>query len=174
MRMRRRPKRMAVGQRRMVMPAIALVLVVSACGGGDDTGANDLSSEQGGQDQQSGGGGDGGDGLGAALGAGGGGGVLVFDGQEIEITGVTCILDADTFDVGTVSDEGHRVFVTRNNPANDVSAQVLDPDFLQWFPQGVSGDEAQRDGGTFTSEPKPYFNNSDDRIIEISFTIECP
>jgi hypothetical protein len=105
----------------------------------------------------------------------GGGGKLVFDGEEIPIAAVTCSLGDDTFDVGSVSDNGFRVFVTQNNPLNDVSSQILDSDFLQWFPQNVIGDEAERSGvKTFTSGPKPYFNNSDDRIVEASYTVECP
>lgn len=104
----------------------------------------------------------------------GGGGTLVFDGEEIPIASVTCQLAEDTFDVGTVSDNDFRVFVSRSNPLNDIGVQVLDADFLQWFPQGVIGDEAQRDGGIFTSDPAAYFNNSDDRTVQVSFTIECP
>lgn len=146
-------------------------LMVASCGGDDDSGSDDTSSaadstEQSDED-------DFGEALAEASGAGGGG-ILIFDGQEIPIASVTCLLEEDTFDVGAVSDNDYRVFVSLGNPLNDVGAQVLDSDFLQWFPQGSSGDEAQRDGGTFTSETVPYFNNNDDRIVQVSFTIECP
>jgi hypothetical protein len=146
-------------------------LVFASCGGDDDSGSDDSvsaadSTEQSDED-------DFGEALAEASGAGGGG-TLIFDGQEIPIASVTCQLGDDTFDVGTVSDNDYRVLVSLGNPLNDVSAQVLDADFLQWFPQGSSGDEAQRDGGTFSSETTPYFNNSDDRIVQVSFTIECP
>lgn len=111
--------------------------------------------------------------LGEAMGAGGGG-TLVVDGEEIPIDSVICQLGEDTFEVGTTSESGWRVFVSRGNPLNDVGAQVLDPDFLQWFPSDVQGDEAVRDGGTFTSGPYEYFNNQNDETVEISFTVECP
>ena len=104
----------------------------------------------------------------------GGGGTLIVDGEEIPIDSAVCQLADDTFDVGTVSDSGWRVFASRGNPANDASSQVLDPDFVQWFPRDVQGDEVVRDGSTFTSGPYTYFNNQDDATVEISYTIECP
>ena len=138
-------------------------LLVTACGGDDDNGGGaDESADE-----------EFGEALAEASGAGGGG-LLIFDGEEIPIASVTCLLEEDTFDVGTVSDNDFRVLVTLGNPLNDVSAQILDSDFLQWFPQGSSGDEAQRDGGTFTSNSTTYFNNTDDRTVQASFTIECP
>jgi len=156
--------------RRLALVVGSVAMLVVACAGDDDgsgegteagsTGAESDSEEFGAE-------------LADALGAGGGG-LLVFDGEEIPIASVTCQLAEDTFDVGTVSDNDYRVFVSRSNPLNDIGAQVLDADFLQWFPQGVSGDEAQRDGGIFTSDPTAYFNNSDDRTVQVSFTIECP
>lgn len=110
--------------------------------------------------------------LGALLGAGGGG-TLRWDGEDIEIASVTCMLDGELFDVGTVSDNGFRVFVSWTNAANPKSIQVLDADFLQWFPE-FQTDELVRDGSTFSSPPTTYWNNSDDRMVEASFTIECP
>lgn len=104
----------------------------------------------------------------------GGGGTLIVDGAEIPIDSAVCQLGDDTFDVGTVSDSGWRVFASQVNPANDASSQVLDPDFVQWFPQGVQGDEVVRDGGTFTSGPDTYFNNQNDTTVEISYTVACP
>lgn len=157
-------------RRRWSMVAVG-ALLLAGCGGDDDATTEDGDSS----DESSDAGDD--EGLGAiaeALGGGGGGGTLTIDGEQIAVDAVTCVLDDETFDVGTVSDSGHRVFVTRSNPANDVSASFLDPDFVQWFPQGVSGDEAQRDGSSFSSDTKPYFNNADDRIVEVSFTIDCP
>lgn len=141
--------------------------IVAGCGddeSGDEFGVDDAAEQV--EDDL-------GDQLGDAVG-GGGGGSLVFDGEEIPIDSVTCQLGDDTFDVGTVSSNDFRVLLSRSNPANDASAQVLDADFVQWFPQDVSGDEVQRDGGTFTSEPTTYFNNQDDRTVEVSFTVECP
>jgi len=52
--------------------------------------------------------------------------------------------------------------------------QILDADFRQWFPDGNLTDAAARDGGTFTSPKLTYFNNQDDRLVEASFTVECP
>jgi len=156
--------------RRLVSVVGAVAMLVVACGSDDDVSGDGAAAGRAAAESDS-------QDLGAeladAIGAGGGG-VLVFDGEEIPIASVTCALAEDTFDVGTVSDNGFRVFVSRNNSLNDISAQVLDADFLQWFPQGVGGDEAQRDGGTFTSDPTPYFNNSDNRTVRASFTIECP
>ena len=143
------------------------MLLVAACGS-DDSGSSDgapVSESADPSDDEFG------EALGEAIGAGGGG-VLVFDGEEIAIASVTCRFDEDTFDVGTVSDNGFRVFISLGS--NDIGVQVLDSDSVQWFPQGVSGDEAQRDGGTFTSDVAPYFNNSDDRIVQVSFTVDCP
>jgi len=149
---------------------IAVAAVVAAsCGGGIDSN----ESVNGASAIDTAGNEEFGEALDDALG-GGGGGTLIFDGEEIPIASVTCLLDEDTFDVGTVSDNGYRVLVSLSNPLNDVSAQVLDADSVQWFPQGVIGDDAQRDGGTFSSDSTPYFNNNDDRIVEASFLIECP
>jgi hypothetical protein len=148
---------------------VVAAVFVAGCGSDGGSGEGDSPSEPTEQSD----GDDFGEELADASGSGGGG-VLSFDGQEIAIASVTCMLAEDTFDVGTVSDNGFRVFVSRGNPLNDVSAQVLDQDSVQWFPQGVSGDEAQRDGGTFTSDATTYFNNSDDRTVVVSFTVECP
>ena len=146
----------------------AAALLVAACGS-DDSGSSDgaPASESADQSDDE----EFGEALGEALGAGGGG-VLVFDGEEIAIASVICRLDEDNFDVGTVSDNGFRVLISLGS--NDIGVQVLDSDFVQWFPQDVNGDEAQRDGGTFTSDVTPYFNNSDDRIVQASFTVDCP
>ena len=83
-------------------------------------------------------------------------------------------MDADTFDVGTVSDNQFRVLVSLNNPQNPISVQILDAGFLQWFPKGNPSDPVKRSGGTFTSEELTYFNNADDRTIQASLSIECP
>lgn len=105
--------------------------------------------------------------------AGGGGGTLIFDGEEIPIDSAVCSMFGDSIDVGTISDTGHRVlFGTNGN--NPIGAQILDSDSLQWFPENTPGEEVERSGNTFTSDTKTYFNNSDDRMIEASFTVECP
>lgn len=104
----------------------------------------------------------------------GGGGTLHFDGEAIPIASATCILDDDTFDVGTVSDNQFRVFVTKNRPDSEVSVQILDADSVQWFPKDVSGDEAVRAANLVSSGLQPYFNNVDDRVVEARFTVSCP
>jgi hypothetical protein len=156
--------------RKLVSVIGAVAMLVGACasdddGFGEDTAAGGTVAESDSEEFSAE--------LADAIGAGGGG-VLVFDGEEIPIASAICQLAEDTFDVGTVSDNDFRVFVSRSNPLNDIGVQVLDADSQQWFPQGVSGDEAQRDGGIFTGDPTAYFNNSDDRIVQVSFTIECP
>lgn len=103
---------------------------------------------------------------------GGGGGTLTFDGQTIEMSSATCQLADDTFDVSAVSDNQYIVLVSLNNPQNPVSVQILGPN-LQWFPQGNPAEPITRNGGTFTAEKMTYFNNSNDRTIEASFSIEC-
>lgn len=145
-----------------------LALALAACGGGPD--AAD------GGDGGDGAGGPGGDGssIPAGFGLTGGGGTLTFDGEEIEIASAVCVLQGDSFDVGTVSDNGFRVLASQNNPQNPVSAQILDADGIQWFPEGNGRDEATLNGSTVTSEEQSYFNNSDDRTVTASFTIECP
>ena len=153
-----------------------VALVAAGCGGSDDSGSDDTapaadSTDQSAEDQSAEE--EFGEAIAEASGAGGGG-TLIFDGEEIPIASVTCLLEDDIFDVGAVSDNDYRVFVTRGHPENDVGASVLDPDFVQWFPQDHSGDEAQRDGGNFSSESGSYFNNADDRIVEVSFNIDCP
>lgn len=160
------------------MVIAGMALVVGACnddtigggGGGSDGGGFDGGGLDDDLDAD-----DFGDALADAL-PGGGGGTLVFDGEEIPIDSAICVFGDDgTLDVGTVSDNGFRVFVSRNNPANDIGVQILDADFLQWFPDGVSGDEAERVGDKLVSSGLfPYFNNSDDRRIEARFTVECP
>lgn len=155
---------------RVILALGAAAIFVVGCGGDDDTSGEDAQTDHSAADASSD---DFGADLAGAIGAGGGG-VLVFDGEEIPIASAMCQLGDETFDVGTVSDNDFRVFVTRNNPLNDIGAQVLDSEFTQWFPHEVSGDEAQRDGGTFTSDATDYFNNADDRIVQVSFTIECP
>ena len=37
-----------------------------------------------------------------------------------------------------------------------------------------SGGEAVRDGATFTSPLRPYFNNVDDLTVDVSFVVGCP
>lgn len=155
-----------------LLAALAVMAFVPACGDdslGDPSGGDltdlDGAAENGAEEF--------GEAINDAIGAGGGG-TLIFDGEEIPVASALCVFEGDIVDVGTVSDNGFRIFVSRNNPANDMGVQILDADFLQWFPQNVTGDEAVRNGGTFTSGPYPYFNNSDDRIIEASFTIDCP
>ena len=182
---------------RLAAAAMAAMLMMSACGGGSDSGGSDSGDGESGDGESAGIGADGSSVIDQAddltsdindqtadleefaeemldASGAGGGGVLVVDGEEIAIGAVTCQLGDDTFDVGTVSDDQWRVFVTRSNPLNDIGTQVLDPDFVQWFPMEVQGDEAVRDGGTFTSGPYTYFNNQDDTTVEISFTVQCP
>lgn len=157
----------------LLLATILFAIVLAACGGaGDDSadagqgGATEAGDDSSGDEDPE-------DALGSALGAGGGG-TLVFDGEEIPIESAICSIFDDQIDVGTVSESGHRVLLGTNRADNPISVQILDPDSVQWFPQGVSGDEADREGNTFTSGLTPYFNNSNDRIIEASFTVECP
>lgn len=157
---------------------LAIALVLAACGGGADDTSTDGESGNDGQsnvqsdDASSSGDNDSGEDLSDAI-VFGGGGSFIFDGEEMPIDSATCALFGDEVDVGTISPAGHRVLISTNG-RNPISAQILDPDSVQWFPQDASGDEAERDGGTFTSNPRPYFNNMDDRIVEASFTVECP
>lgn len=144
--------------------AAVLVLtagVLAGCGGDDDDAADGAGAE------------DVADAMNDATG-GGGSGTITFDGQEIPIASATCVLGDGTFDVGTVSDNGMRVFATRNRPDSDSSAQILDADMVQWFPRDVQGDEAVRDGSTIVVGPHTWFNNQDDTTVEASFTVECP
>lgn len=151
--------------------AVALALVagaLAACGGDDDT-TPDASEGAAFGDETD----DAAEAIGEAMGAGGSG-TIIIDGEEIAITSATCMLGDGTFDVGTVSDNGMRAFATRNRPDSDASAQILDADMVQWFPQDVQGDEAVRDGSTITVGPHTWFNNQNDTTIEASFTVECP
>ncbi|MEZ4501367.1 MAG: hypothetical protein R3C39_01945 [Dehalococcoidia bacterium] len=150
-------------RRGLIVGLGALLLLVGACSSDSDSGSG--SGDGGGS------GGSGDNPFGALI--GGGGGTLTFDGQEIDISSVVCQLGDDTFDVGSVSEPGHRVLVSHNNPQNPVSIQLLDPDFIQWFPEDREG-LLVRDGGTFSAETATYWNNSDDRTIEASFRVECP
>jgi len=148
-----------------------LVFVLGACSaGGGNQGSGQLgpADSQAGSDDASDE-----DELDDALGGGGGGGLLVFDGEEIPIENVVCQIIGDSIDVGTVSDTGHRVLFGTSG-SNPISAQILDPSFMQWFPENTPGDVVQRDGETFTSDTNTYFNNVDDQTIEASFTVECP
>lgn len=149
---------------------VIALTALSSCGGGDDDADSDAESV--GAAEGSTEAGD--DEFADVLGAGSGGGMLILDGAEVPLSAATCLLDDDTFDSGAVSGDGIRVFATKSNPLNDVSAQILDADLTQWFPQDVQGDEASRDGDTITSPSHTYFNNQDDRTIDASFTIECP
>lgn len=156
-----------MGRRTWTVMVIALTALTS-CGGDD----SDADADASGAEEGSTGSGE--DEFADALGAGSGGGLLILNGVEFPLTAATCLLDDDVFDSGAVSTDGIRVFATRSNPANDVSAQILDAELIQWFPQDVQGDEASRDGSTITSPSHTYFNNQDDLTIEASFTIECP
>lgn len=157
----------------------ALMLLLAACGNSGDGNefpqtAEDLS----GQTAQSpiDGSSDGddiGDALNNALGNGGGG-MLIIDGEEIPITTVTCMMDDQSFDAGTVSENGFRVLATKTRPENDAYVQILDAEFLQWFQKDSTGDEVQRDGNTLRGATAIYSNTEDDRQFEASFTIECP
>lgn len=144
---------------RVIVVLLALT-VLAACGGGSGDGSS--SDEEVLEDA-----------LKSALGAGGGG-LLIFDGEEIPIESVVCVIRDDMIDVGTISESGHRVLIGTNRAENPISTQILDQETLQWFPQDVTGDEAEHDGNTFTSGPTLYFNNSDSRVVEASFTVECP
>jgi hypothetical protein len=141
-------------------PIVAAAVLLVSCAGDSagDTSPNETPAED----------------FDSALGAGSGGGTLIFDGEEIPLESVVCSFFDEVVDVGTVSETGHRVLLGTNSSANPISAQILDPNGVQWFPRGVSGDEAQRDGDTFTSETAEYFNNNDDSTVEASFTVECP
>ncbi len=154
------------------MAILVFVLVAAACGGGaaDDPdgsfGDSDLLQDDGQPGDTTSD-----DGFGFE---GGGGGTLIFDGEEFPIDSVVCTEFGDQIEVGTVSDSGYRVFVSQNNPSNPLGAQILDPENVQWFRQGPSGDDAVRDGDTFSSDSQPYFNNNNDRTVQVSFTVECP
>ncbi len=151
--------------RRFAGVALSMLLVISACGGSDGTETADEEVESDGEQFA--------DALNEMQGAGGGG-MLIFDGEEIPIDSVVCAFREDMIDVGTVSGSGHRVLLGTNNSSNPISAQILDHETLQWFPQDMNDGEVVRDGDTFTSEPTLYRNNRDDGIIEASFTVECP
>ena len=149
-------------QTRRLLLAALIAIAVAGCGGGTRAGSPGDSVAAPG------------DSAAGFPGVGGGGGTLTFDGETIPIASAVCQLEADTFDVGTVSDNQFRVLVSLNNPQNPISVQILDADFLQWFPEGNPADPVTRSGGTFTSEELTYFNNADDRTIQASFSIECP
>lgn len=156
---------------------MAIALVLAACGSGaNDTnpdgesggdGQSNVQTEDGGGSADAGSGDD----LSNVFDSGGGG-TLTFDGEEMPIDSATCALFGDEVDVGTISRSGHRVLISTNG-RNPLSVQILDPDSVQWFPKDASGDEAEQNRGTFTSDSVPYFNNTDDRIVEAGFTVEC-
>ena len=107
-----------------------------------------------------------------AIGAGGGG-TLVFDGEEIPIDSVTCVSGGDDFSVGTVSDNGYRVFVDSSSTGVP-NAQILDPDSNQWSPLD-RGESVEIGDNTYSSPATTYFDIRDSsREVEVSFTIECP
>jgi hypothetical protein len=111
--------------------------------------------------------------FGEALGVGGGGGILVFDGEEIPIDSVTCVSGGDDFSVGTVSDNGYRVFVDSSSTGVP-NAQVLDADSAQWTPVD-RGESIEIGDGSYSSPPTVYSDIRDSsREVQVSFTIECP
>jgi hypothetical protein len=157
--------------------AIAL-LATAACGSsGDDStadnGSGDASSNEVGADESNTDEGtdDLGDGMADALGAGGGGS-LVFDGEEIVIDSAICAGDSENFEVGTVSDSGYRVLISSSSTGTP-SSQIVDPDFAVWFPVGQDA-AITIDGGTYTSQPTPYFSNDKDGEVEVSYVVNCP
>jgi hypothetical protein len=142
---------------------LPVAMIVAGCGDddpltgaapGDETGDDDGAAD-----------------LADAMGAGGGG-TLSFDGEQIVIDSVVCSFDGELFDVGTVSESGHRVLLSWTNELNPVSIQVLDADFQQWFHEGDAVYE--RDGTVFTSPTSTYWANGTDDTREIGFTVECP
>jgi hypothetical protein len=150
-------------RRHRLVAALAVIMIVAGCGDddpltgaapGDETGDDDVAAD-----------------LADAMGAGGGG-TLSFEGEQIVIDSVVCSFDGELFDVGTVSESGHRVLLSWTNELNPVSIQVLDADFQQWFHEGDAVYE--RDGTVFTSPTSTYWANGTDDTREIGFTVECP
>jgi hypothetical protein len=156
----------------LILLFAALVALTAACGGGDGSaedapGAAEESSVQDGADD-----GEGGDELADGL-ATGGGGTLVFDGEEIPIDSVTCQSSGEDFSVGTVSDNGFRVFIDSSSTGTP-SSQILDPDANQWTPldRGASVEIGE---GTYSTPLTTYSDIRDSsREVEVSYTIECP
>lgn len=114
-----------------------------------------------------------GDAVGAALGAGGGG-TLVFDGEEIPIDSVVCSLSGDEVEVGTVSASGHRVLLSRSSSSGTIGAQVLDEGSRVWTPEDWQAEAATREDRSFTSGPTPYRSDGTERVVRVSFTVDCP
>ncbi len=156
---------------------VALLASAAACGSSDDDSSTqdnsddqssvEATSDDSGTDD----GDDVGDDLADALGAGGGG-TIVFDGEEIAIDSVVCAGDSENFEVGTVSESGYRVLISSSSTGTP-SSQIVDPDFVVWFPIGQDA-SVTIDGGTYTSPPTSYFSNDKDGEVEVSYTVECP
>ena len=85
--------------------------------------------------------------------------MLVFDGEEIPIDSVTCVSGGDDFSVGTVSDNGYRVFVDSSSTGVP-NAQVLDPDSNQWSPID-RGESIEIGDNTYSSPATTYFDIRD-------------
>lgn len=144
---------------------LVFAMLVVACGDGAEPGGDVADQGSGGTDTA-------GD-PSAEQPTGEGGGTLIFDGEEIQITRARCSIFGDMIEVATETAAGHQAFVGRQS--SDIYVSILDAEGTHWLPQNPSGgDEAVHDGDTFTSGEYSYFNNSDDRIIEASFTVECP
>ena len=162
--------------RRIAALGLVTALTVSVAGCGDDgdgdAGAESTAAPSGGGASDDGTDDEATDDLADAIGAGGGG-TLVFDGEEIAIDSVTCVSGGDDFSVGTVSDNGYRVFVDSSSTGVP-NAQVLDPDSNQWSPLD-RGESVEIGDNTYSSPATTYFDIRDSsREVEVSFTIECP
>lgn len=104
--------------------------------------------------------------LSEAFGGGQGGGTLVFEGSEYAIESALCYLDPPV-EVGTVGN-GYRIVIggTERYP----SISIVDSS-MQW----VAVDKTFTvTGSTVSAELSDYRNNSDDRVVQASFVIECP
>ena len=142
---------------RLLASALAIV-AVSGCGDSEQTKSVPKKSEPADKVTEE---------LETALGADAGGGELTFDGTTYVIDSATCHLD-EPVNVGTVG-EGFRVMVRGSAERPDVS--ILDPKYIQWF---TSNDEFTVSDSKITGGPNSYLNNTDDRVVEASFEIECP
>lgn len=155
--------------------AATLGLVLAACGGDDDASGGGLFGNPGADEESL----DDdleefGEAMNRAQGAGGGG-TLTFDGTERPIDSAICSNNGGRIDIGTVGPDGYRVFVT-GDPA-DLGLQVLTPEGVQWFDGDPFQDNKPTvtiDGNTVTVTGGTFFNNQDDELVTIEFTIDCP
>jgi hypothetical protein len=165
------------GTRRRLWAVAVAGLALAACGGDDDASGGglfdpagaDADADDDNDDLE-----EFGEAMNRAQGAGGGGS-LTFDGTEHPIDSAICSNNGGRIDIGTVGPDGYRVFVT-GDPA-DLGLQVLTPEGVQWFDGDPFQDNKPTvsiDGNTVTVTGGKFFNNQDDELITIEFTIDCP